>query len=330
MKGKGIKGYRKKVLWGVAALFLLLVPLIVTNPYQQSILVFVGIYALAATGLGMLTGYAGQVSIGQSAFYGIGAYTSALVSLRLGVSAWLGLLSGAVLTGIVAYILGKPFLRIRGFYLALVTIGFAMLVHNLMARMDFITGGHDGIAGIPHFSIGGFVLDKDFHYYYLLLIVLTIAILFYHNLVKSKIGRRMRAVDLFTGGSEMAAKALGVDIGKLKTQVFVICCVYAAVAGSIFAHYMGHIHPEPFSPHFSILFLIMIMLGGSRSIWGGLVGAIFYIVIKELLTFLVGGAVGWELVIYALIFLAILIFLPHGLVTLPFKLKERLGRVNLS
>jgi branched-chain amino acid transport system permease protein len=127
----------------------------------------------------------------------------------------------------------------------------------------------------------------------------------------------MRAADLFSGGSELAAKSLGVDIGKLKTQIFVICCVYAAIAGSIFAHYMAHIHPEPFGAGASILFLIMMVLGGQRSIWGGLIGSSFYVIIKEILNYAMRDRVGWDLLIYALLFMLILIFLPRGLASLP-------------
>jgi len=173
-------------------------------------------------------------------------------------------------------------------------------------------------------------MDKDFHYYYLLLVVLAVAIYLARNLVRSKIGRRMRAADLFTGGSETAAGSLGVDIGKLKTQIFVVCCVYGAVAGSIFAHYMGHIHPEPFSPHVSILFLTMVTLGGARSVWGGLIGSIFYFTMKELLTYLTKGALGWDLLIYAIIFLAVLSFVPQGLISFSAKMSARFGKTPLQ
>ncbi len=138
----------------------------------------------------------------------------------------------------------------------------------------------------------------------------------------------MRAADLFTGGSEAAAKSLGVDIAKFKTQIFIISCVYAAIAGSVFAHYMGHIHPEPFSVSYSIMFLIMIVLGGQRSIWGGLIGAIFYVVTKEILYYVTKGAIGWDLLIYALIFLAILIFLPSGLAAFPSRISALLPKIH--
>jgi branched-chain amino acid transport system permease protein len=320
--------YKRQMIWGAIGLLLLALPWILTNPYYQSIMTFIGIYGLAATGLGLLTGYTGQVSLGQSAFYALGAYISTLVTVNLKVSPWLGLLCGAALTGIIAYILGKPFLRIRGFYLALVTLTFSLLLFHLISRMDFITGGYDGITGIPRFSIGSFVLNKDYHYYYLLLILIAAAIIFDNNLIKSKIGRRMRAADLFTGGSEAAAKSIGVDIGKLKTQVFIVCCVYAAIAGSVFAHYMGHINPEPFSANASILFLIMIVVGGQRSIWGGLIGATFYVLIKELLSHFTKGTIGWDLLVYALIFLAILTFLPQGLASFPSRISALLHKIR--
>lgn len=328
MKWDAISRYRRQFIWGTVCILLLALPWILMNPYLHCVLIFIGIYGLVATGLGLLTGYTGQVSLGHSAFFALGAYISTLTTVHLEISPWLGLLCGAVVTGIVAYFLGKPFLRIRGFYLALVTLTFSLLVFHLISRMDFITGGYDGITGIPKFSIGSFILNKDYHYYYVLLILLATAIIFDNNLIRSKIGRKMRAADLFTGGSEAAAKSLGVDIAKLKTQIFIISCVYAAIAGSVFAHYMGHIHPEPFSVHYSILFLIMIVLGGQRSIWGGLIGAIFYVVIKEILYYVTKGAVGWDLLIYALIFLAILSFLPSGLASFPSRISALLPKIH--
>jgi branched-chain amino acid transport system permease protein len=317
MNFKSLSFNNKPLKLAIVGLLLIALPWIFNNPYLHGILVIIGIYTLVTTGLSMLSGYSGQISLGQAAFYALGAYTSALVTIHLNVSPWIGLLCGAVLTGCIAYLLGKPFLRIRGFYLALVTLTFSFLIFHLLGRMSFLTGGYDGIGGIPHFSFGNLVMDKDYQYYYLLLIIVIAAIFFYNNLINSKIGRKMRAADLFSGGSELAAKSLGVDIGKLKTQIFVICCVYAAVGGSIFAHYMAHIHPEPFSAGASILFLIMMVLGGQRSIWGGLIGSSFYVVIKEILNYAMRDRVGWDLLIYAVLFLLILIVLPKGLASLP-------------
>ena len=320
----GAAKYKRWVRWG-AVIILLLLPLF-TDSYVLSVLVYIQLYSLVALGLGLLAGYAGQISIAQGAFYGIGAYTSALVSLRLDISPWLGLLCGIVLASIIAFVIGKRFLRIRGLYLALVTFGFALLVDNLLYRLDFLTGGHDGLSGIPHFSVGGLVLDNDFHYYYLLMAVTSVGFFFARNLVKFQTGREMRAVDLFTGGSEMASNALGVNIGKLKTQIFVIASAYAAVAGSIYAHYMTHIHPQPFNIGSSLLFLTIIVIGGTKSLWGGIIGAVFYVCSKELISYFMGGATGWEQIIYALVFILILIFLPEGLISLPRKIYSKEGQ----
>jgi len=311
--------YMRVVIWGMLTILLLLLPLF-TSRYIQSILIFIQIYSLVAIGLCLLTGFAGQISLAQGAFYGIGAYTSAIISLRLDISPFLGMVCGASVAGIVAYVLGKRFLRIRGFYLALITFGFALFVDNIFYRFDFLTGGHDGISGIPNFSIGGFIMNKDFHYYYLLLVAISFAFFLARNLLRSEIGREMRAVDLFTGGSEIASSALGVNIGRLKTKIFVIASIYAAVAGSIYAHYMTHIHPQPFDISSSLLFLTMIVIGGIKSLWGGIIGAIFYIGSRELISYFMGGATGWDLIVYALVFLLVLMFLPEGLISFPQKI----------
>ena len=163
-------------------------------------------------------------------------------------------------------------------------------------------------------------MNKDFHYYYLLLVAISFAFFLARNLLRSEIGREMRAVDLFTGGSEIASSALGVNIGRLKTKIFVIASIYAAVAGSIYAHYMTHIHPQPFDISSSLLFLTMIVIGGIKSLWGGIIGAIFYSGSRELISYFMGGATGWDLIVYALVFLLVLMFLPEGLISFPQKI----------
>jgi len=310
---------------GVAVgLFLLLLPLWVSS-YIQSILIFIGLYSMVTLGLCLLMGYAGQISLGQSAFFGIGGYTTVILSLKCGVWPWGSLAAGAFLTGVVAYVLGKPFLRLTGFPLAVVTVAFAMLIAILAGRLDFLTGGHDGLTNFPRLSIGTWELTKDFHYYYLVLAALSLLFLFSKNLVRSKIGRAMRAVDLFAGGSETAAQSVGVNTSEIKLKIFVIAAVYAAVAGGIYANYIGNIHPGSFSAWWSILFVAMIVIGGSGNLWGAIIGPALYISIRESISQFTRGGIpaGWESVIFGMILVTILILLPGGIAELPRKLGFR-------
>ena len=167
---------RKWILLGVVGLILCFVPPLL-NQYFLSIIVFVGIYAIVALGLVLLIGYAGQVSLGHNAFYGLGAYTSGILSFRYGISPWFGILCGMVLTGVIAYLIGKPIFRFRGHMLVIVTCAIGLIFWGLFGEMDFITGGYEGFSRIPHVSIVGFALTQDIHYYYLVLVIFVILFL---------------------------------------------------------------------------------------------------------------------------------------------------------
>ncbi len=301
-------------------LILCLLPLKL-NPYLVSILIIIMIHAIVALGLGLLVGYAGQVSLGHNAFYGIGAYTSAILSFRYGVSPWIAMAVGVLLTGSVAYLIGKPVLRFRGHMLVIVTTAIGLIFWGLFGEMDFITGGHDGFSRIPRFSIAGFELSQDIHYYYLVLVALTVLFLAARKIATSKIGNELRTIDVDSGGSEMAAETLGVNIGKLKTQVLVISAAYASIGGSLYVHYITHIDPGPYSLWISFMLVVMVVIGGAKSLWGPILGAAFYIGLKELISYLVpSGAsvvvVGCETVVFSVVFIAVLVLFPDGLIGL--------------
>jgi branched-chain amino acid transport system permease protein len=319
-------GYRKWISFFLIGLILCLLPLLLSQ-YLVSILIFIGIYAIVALGLGLLIGYAGQLSLGHNAFYGIGGYTSAILSFRYGISPWFGILSGMILTGVVAYAIGKPVLRFRGHILVIVTTAIGLIFWGLFGEMDFITGGYDGFSRIPTLSIGRlFAFTKDIHYYYLVLVVLCIAFIIARNIAKSKIGREFRTIDIGGGGSEVAAEMLGVNIGKIKVQVFVLSAVYASIGGSLYVHYLTHIDPTPFNLWMGFLSVIIVVIGGARSLWGPLVGATFYFGLKELISYVISLLMpktqsvivaGGEVIIFSFLFVIVLMLLPDGLVGLP-------------
>jgi len=320
---------RKWIAPTVIILFILLLP-VWGGIYLESILILIGIYSILAIGICLLMGYAGQISLGQAAFYGIGAYTSAVLATRYSLSPWLGLIAGIALTGIIAYLIGRPLLSLPGHMLGVATITINIIFSTLFAELDFITGGWPGIGSIPHFSIGGLVFRKDIHNYYLVWIVVFIVVIVSWNLVHSKTGRALRSLHRFFGGSETAANTLGVNTANLKTLVFVISAVYSAIAGSLYAHYVTHLTPSPFDPSFSLMIITMAVIGGMRTLWGGLIGAAFYVGMKEVITLLTqrfapGASAEYEVIAFALLFLVMLRFAPQGLVQLPSVVRKHIS-----
>lgn len=274
------------------------------------IMIFVGIYSLITMGLSLLMGYAGQISIGHAAFYGIGAYTSAILTVRYGFNPWPCMIVGMVISAAVAVVVGAPSLKLRGHYLAMATLAFGIIVYIIFNEEAFWTGGPDGMTGIPGLSLFGFEFDSIEKYYYLVWAFVFAVFIFTVNLIQSGIGRALRAIHV----SEPAASAMGVNISRFKILVFVYSAVLASLAGSLYAHYLNFINPSTFDLFFSIKLLIMIALGGMYNIWGAIIGA-------GLITFL---SYEWlhyfeeyEVIVYGAILLLVTIFLPKGLVGVP-------------
>ncbi len=320
--------WRKLVAPVLLVLFLILVPTW-GGAYVMGALTLIGIYSIIAIGICLLMGYAGQVSLGQTAFYGIGAYTSSVLAIRYDLSPWLGVIVGAVLAGIIAYIIGRPLLRLPGHMLAVATIAVSMIFYVLFVELDFITGGFQGLPGIPEFSIGNFVFIGDVSNYYLVWVVVFIVLIITANLVNSKTGRALRSLHRFFGGSETAAQTLGVHAAQLKALVFVIAAVYAAIAGSLYAHWITFISPSVFETWLSLMVILMAVVGGMGSLWGAVIGATFYVGMKEIITMITekvapGATAEYEVMAFAIIFLVMLRFAPKGFVQLPSVVRERL------
>lgn len=316
---------RYGVLFKVAGVVLLLglllgMPLFVGS-YVLTMFVFILIYSLLTMGLGLLIGWAGQFSLGQGALFGVGAYVSGVLSAKFHVNPWIALVCAAVVTGCVAYVLGKPFLSVPGYKVGFVTLGFSYMMYSIISRVEYV-GGHDGFAGIQSFAIGKLILNKDYQFYYLCLVIVGIVLLVNRNFVNSRLGKQAKAIDIFSGGSIVAAESLGIDTGALKTRMFTIAGVYAGIAGSLYAHYMTQIHPAPFDVWGSIIVLLMVIMGGVQSLWGGIVGAATYYLLRELITYVLGeGApMGWQYLIYGIVVAGILLVFPRGLMGLVSRL----------
>jgi len=286
----------------------------------------IGILTIVLVGLNLLMGYAGQISLGQAAFYGIGAYVSAILttlSFRHGVLPgvsqswwwpWLAMLVGMAVTGGFAYLIGRPILRLRGNYLAMATLGLGVIMYILFREGENFTGGNDGISGIPRLAIGSFQIWPMQRYYFLVWAVTLAVIIIALNIVNSRVGRALRSIH----GSEVAANAMGVDTAKHKLQVLVLSAVFASLAGSLYAHFQALIAPTPFDFAASVELVVMSVVGGIASIWGAPFGVTLIYVVREVLrarlhAVLHAAGGEHEMIAYGIIVVAIMIFMPEGL-----------------
>ena len=292
--------------WVLFAAAVLVLALTVDNEYHYTLLNFIGIHTLLAVGLNLLLGYAGQISLGHAAFFGLGAYTSGILTATYGVNPWLALLAGLVLSGVAAFLIGVPALKLRGYYLAMATLGFGIIVYIIFNQAQPLTGGPSGLHGIPSLSLAGFPLNTPRRLYLLIWTSVGLILALSANLVESRCGRAIRALH----DSEAAAASLGVDTARMKLKVFIWSALYASLAGSYYAHTLNFIAPSSFGFMFSIELVTMVVLGGMASIWGSLLGAGALTVLPEVLA----AFHDFEVIIFGAILMVVMIFLPRGLV----------------
>jgi branched-chain amino acid transport system permease protein len=290
------------------ALFPALVLNVGSVGHYVDIMIFVGIFSLVNIGLSLVMGYAGQVSLGQAAFFGLGAYVSAILTGKFGWSPWPALCVGMVLTGAVAFVVGVPSLKLKGHYLAMATLGFGVILFVVFNEEVWLTGGPSGFADIPGISVGPWEMNTPLKYYYFVWFFVFVVLLFSLNVIHSRVGRALRSIH----GSEVAANAMGVPTPSYKTRIFVVSAVFASLAGSLYTHYMTFLSPSSFDLFWSIKFLMMVVVGGMSSIWGALLGTC-------LLTYLSNEWLhmfhDFDVLVYGLILLFIIMFLPKGLVS---------------
>lgn len=288
------------------------------NTYFMSILIIIAIQTVATVGLCLLMGYTGQVSLGHAAFYGIGGFMSGILSATYGVSPWLAMLAGVVVSGVIAYLTGWPIFRLKGHYLAMATLGFGIIIYILFVQMDQFTGGPSGIPGIPALSIAGFDFDSDLKFYYLAWAVCLAVLLLSQNMVRSRFGRALRSIH----GNEVAARSLGVDVTQFKVKVFVLSAVYASIAGSLYVHYTTFVSPQPFGFMFSIRLVVMVVVGGLGSIWGAVFGTSAITLLSNALQPF--GEL--DVIVFGAILIVVMVFMPQGLTRGLIELYERARR----
>ena len=269
-----------------------------------SLIIMSCIWTILALALNLLLGYAGLVSLGHAGFFAIGAYTSALLTKVVGFPFLVALIAAGILAGLCGLFLGIPCLRVRGFYLAIATLAFGFIIQVLAGELG-ITGGYSGISGIPSASIAGYVFKPAETYVYLILLFTFLILLSAHNLVNSRVGRSLEALNL----SELATLAAGVNVIKLKIELFALTAAWCGIAGSLFCHNMRFVGPEFFTAHVPIMAFAACAIGGIGTIWGSLVGGVSI----TLLPFVLGRYKEWQPVIWALLVIGVMIFLPRGL-----------------
>ena len=301
-----IRHHTGLMVWGLA-LFLALTPLVMANPYNLGILNLIGLYVIVVLGLNLFIGFAGQISLGHAAFFGLGAYGSAILTATYGFPAWPAMILTAGAVALAALVLGVPTLRLSGHYLAMATLGFNYVVDSIFVQWDAVTGGPSGLSGVPPLSIGGLTFDSDLKFHYLVWTFALVALTLCLNLVRTGVGRGLAAL----GADEVAAAALGVDVRRQKNGVFVLSAVMASVAGSLYAHYFGYVNPDAFSVFKSLDLVIMVVVGGLGSVWGTLFGASFITILPNFLGFLET----YMDIIHGVILVVILLFLPQGFVS---------------
>lgn len=285
------------------------VPQLITENYWLNILNLGFSLAIVCLGLSILLGYTGQISLAQAAFWGIGAYTSALLTVKLGFPVWLGMIFAAIVAAFFGILLGIPSLKLSGHYLAVTTIGFGFIVQLVLINWIGFTGGSDGITQIPSLNLMGFEFNTEKRYFYFSSTLTVLLVWAAIRLKTSRVGRALLAVRQ----NEMAAKTNGIDVTRYKILAFVVSSAYAGLAGSLFAHGGAHyISPDTFSFEQSVLILAMTVLGGDGSAIGSVLGAMLLTILPETLRFLKDI----YLIVFAAAIVLIMIYMPGGVANL--------------
>ncbi|MBN2233367.1 MAG: branched-chain amino acid ABC transporter permease [Deltaproteobacteria bacterium] len=298
--------------------FLYVIPLFMGH-YALYVTNQIGIAIIGALGINILTGYTGQISLGHGAFIGVGAYASGYLTANLGFPFWIALPCAGAVTAMFGMVFGIPSLRLKGLYLAIATLAAQFIIEYLMVHMEFITNGVLGLL-VPSPSFGSFTIDTDLRYYYLVFTLVIVLTIFAKNIVRTRPGRAFIAIrDRY-----ISAEVMGVNLFKYKLLAFAVSSFYAGIAGSLWAHYVTIITPEHFTIGVSVEYLAMIIIGGMGHLLGSIYGAVFMVLLPEVLR-LVSDIVGGYLpevvnlmaaikeAVFGVIIIAFLIYEPEGL-----------------
>ncbi|MBB4515792.1 branched-chain amino acid ABC transporter ATP-binding protein/permease [Paraburkholderia fungorum] len=279
--------------------------------YWVTLLNYIGLYSIVAIGLVLLTGIGGMTSFGQAAFVGIGAYATAYLTTKYGVSPWLALIAGVVVTALIALMLGLVTMRLSGHFLPLGTIAWGLALFYLFGNLEML-GKYDGINGIPVLNVFGIDLESGRHIYYLIWVVVLGAVISVQNLLNSRPGRAIRALR----GGGMMAEAMGVNTAWMRVVIFVYAAVLASISGFLYAHLQRAVNPTPFGLNHGIEFLFMAVVGGVSHVWGAVLGAAILTVLQDylqtLLPKLLGENGNFEVIVFGILMVLLLQYARQG------------------
>lgn len=295
---------KKTIAYGVCLLLAIILPFAFGGNYYLSLYGQALINIIIVLGLNFITGLTRNMNLGTAGIMALGAYTSALLNVKLGVSPWIGLLAAIVMGLLIGQGLGYPSLRVKGVYLSLTTIAFGEIVRLVLNNTTSITEGAQGVKSIPVYNLFGMNIERGIPFYYFLLVIMLLVLWISVRIVNSKWGRAYKAIS----DNPDAAESLGIDIAKIKILAFTLASVYASVGGALYAHLLGYINPQTFNFDMSIRFVIMLMVGGIGIVSGNVFGAVIVTLLPELLRFL-GDY--YQLVFYTVAFIGA-IKLPQG------------------
>jgi branched-chain amino acid transport system permease protein len=303
---------RPWLMLAVLSVAVLLLPLAVHGQYVLQLINLGLISLIVVVGLNFITGYCGQINFAQAAFWGIGAYVTAALTMR-GFSFWLALPAAGLATGLCSLLLGVPTLRLRAYYLAMATIAFGEIVQLVLVHWEPVTGGTSGLRDIPGVTLGGITLAGNVQHYYFLLAWCALALWLSLRVRSSRLGRAMIALR----DSEIAAEVMGVDTVRVKILAFALSSIYAGIAGGLYVSTMHYVSPDLFSNAQAVLFFVMLVIGGVGSAVGAVIGTVVLTVLPEALRFLNE----WYMVLYGIGVILMITFLPDGLVSITRRLK---------
>jgi branched-chain amino acid transport system permease protein len=312
----------RRALLAAGAAALLTAPAWLPSAYHLHVLIMAGIFAILALSLNLLLGYTGQLSLGHAAFFGIGAYTSALLALKLDWSFWLALPSAAAAAGLAGWAIGRLALKLRGAYFVLVTISFAGVISLVSVNWMELTNGPLGLPGVPAPELGPWSLRSKTAYYYLVLAAAALAYLVCHRLVHSRIGRAFVALR----ENEPLAESVGIDGTRYLVLAAVVSATLAGVGGSLYAHYTRFVSPEVFLFTYTVTMVIMVVAGGQGTLIGPVIGALVFTALPEALREAVAWQ--WQMLAYGVVLIALVFFLPRGIV--PTFERWRRGRAPVA
>lgn len=283
----------------------LALPFVITNRYYLHILNLVGLYSMITLGLNLLSGYTGQVSMAQASYFAIGAYTAALLTMRLHVPFWIAVVAAATMAALFGALIGIPAMKLSGPYLVMATVGFGEIVRLVLVNWVEVTRGANGLTGIPLPTIFGIKIGSERAFYFLIYGVLCVLIVVALRLSNSKVGRAFVAIR----EDELAAEAMGVPTHTYKVAAFALAAAFAGIAGALYGPFAGVASPDNFTFDDSVGFLCMSVVGGNRSVYGAIAGALALTLFSEALRFLQQ----LRLIVYGAILLTTVIFMPNGL-----------------